>query len=73
MLEPDGWRRFGDDFLHVPTGVVLYGDSGWIGRVSNAEAVLDRFATVPYTLSANDTALQLAPTGQQDGPAVRLR
>ncbi|MEK8171916.1 hypothetical protein NKH77_28830 [Streptomyces sp. M19] len=62
VLEPDGWRRFGDDFLHAPSGAVLYGDSGWIGKASNAEAVLEVFGTEPYTLTANGTVLQLAPT-----------
>lgn len=38
----EGWRRYGADFVHVGAGALLRGDSGWIGRVANAEQVRDR-------------------------------
>ncbi|MGO4751737.1 hypothetical protein AB4212_24500, partial [Streptomyces sp. 2MCAF27] len=67
MLEPEGWRRFGADFLHQPSGALLYGDSGWIGRAGNAAEVLEAFPTVPYTLSADSSGLLLVPDERETG------
>ncbi|WP_338000810.1 lonely Cys domain-containing protein [Streptomyces bingchenggensis] len=73
VLEPEGWRRFGADFLHEPSGALLYGDSGWIGRAANAAEVLEAFPTVPYTLSADSSGLLLVPDERETGAtAVRI-
>lgn len=76
-LDAEGWVGFGDDFVQLPSGAYLRGDSGWIGRVDNIEAlrqVLDELDpdTTPYTLVANRSSgvyLTPADTGTQ---AVRL-
>ncbi|MBP2068828.1 lonely Cys domain-containing protein, partial [Streptomyces iranensis] len=67
-LGPEGWWRIGDDFVHGPTGAVLYGDSGWIGRALNAEAVLEAHETLRYTLTADASGMYLVPT---DGDGVK--
>ncbi|GAA4491258.1 hypothetical protein GCM10023191_024870 [Actinoallomurus oryzae] len=78
-LDPGGWVRFGDDFFHPESGAFLRGDNGWLGRVGNADelrAALDDpmlpdFATVPYRLSVDSSALYLTPAAG-DGPTVRI-
>ncbi|MGW4995779.1 hypothetical protein ACWEQ3_50970, partial [Streptomyces mirabilis] len=34
-LPPHGWVRYGDDFIHTPSGTLLRADSGWIGQIAN--------------------------------------
>jgi hypothetical protein len=73
-LSPNEWVRHGPDFLHTTTGVVdgvLYGDSGWIGRVENADTLsvtLNLAAMRPYRLSADANGLYLTP--HDSGPSI---
>ncbi|MCT9084752.1 hypothetical protein, partial [Streptomyces fulvoviolaceus] len=77
-LPPEGWLRFGDDFVQVPTadapdGAFLRGDSGWLGTLADPDALRDRMnapgsAPVPYTLVVDPagTHLYLVPTGADE-------
>ena len=69
-----GWVRHGPDFLHTTAGVVLRGDSGWIGTIENAEQVLAHLNEQPrtsYVAHADTTAFSLSPS-VGTGPTVRL-
>jgi hypothetical protein len=65
VLEAGGWLGFGDDFVHVPDGAYLRGDTGWIGQIDNWEALRGALnpGTVSYTAVADDTGLYLVPVG----------
>ncbi|MFE4690582.1 lonely Cys domain-containing protein, partial [Streptomyces sp. NPDC056749] len=75
-IPPDGWTRFGHDFLHTTTGTILRGDSGWIGRVANIDTLapvledLDQEAT-PHRVVADPSAFHLVPEGDGD-TALRI-
>ncbi|WP_146057691.1 lonely Cys domain-containing protein, partial [Streptomyces sp. SM10] len=75
-IPPDGWTRFGHDFVHAATGAILRGDSGWIGRVANMDTLapvledLDQEAA-PHRVVADSSALYLVPEGD-DGTALRI-
>ncbi|MCT9084362.1 lonely Cys domain-containing protein [Streptomyces fulvoviolaceus] len=72
-LSPDGWVRYGDDFVHAPTpdapdGAFLRGDSGWLGTFADPDGQWYRMAAldpapVPYTLVVDPagTHLYLVP------------
>ncbi|SFF46256.1 protein TonB, links inner and outer membranes [Actinacidiphila alni] len=65
-LSPDGWRSYGDDFIHTPTGAILRGDDGWIGRVQNIEQITDMWdhfdpAATAHTPVLSDTGLHMVP------------
>jgi mannosyltransferase OCH1-like enzyme len=76
FLPPDGWVRYGDDFVHVSEGVYLRGDSGWIGRVDNIDTLRDLLndpsvrgqleargvPPVQYTMRADESGLYLTST-----------
>jgi hypothetical protein len=76
VLSGKEWMRFGDDFVHMPSGALLRGDSGWIGRVANMESLRDVIVVLdteaaPYTLVADASALFLVPM-KTGGQAVRI-
>ncbi|MGC9501474.1 hypothetical protein [Streptomyces sp. WG7] len=76
VLSGKEWMRFGDDFVHIPSGALLRGDSGWIGRVANMESLRDVIAVLdpeaaPYTLVADASAIFLVPV-ETGGQAVRI-
>lgn len=76
VVSPLGWTSFGDDFIHAGTGVVLRGDSGWIGRVQNIEQVIEEWDhldpwAAPYTLIPHDTGIHMVPA-RPDSPAVHI-
>jgi hypothetical protein len=73
-LPADGWVRHGPDFLHVDQGAVLFGDSGWIGRVRNWDslsAALDVETLPRHRVHADATAFFLTPV-DGDGRSVRI-
>ncbi|MFF3249181.1 hypothetical protein ACFYWY_36890 [Streptomyces sp. NPDC002870] len=75
-LSPEGWTRFGDDFIHLPSGALLRGDSGWIGRVGNLDTLGDAMGSLdpgaaPYTLVAGPSDMYLVPVVEGDA-AVRI-
>ncbi|MER6273800.1 lonely Cys domain-containing protein [Streptomyces sp900105755] len=68
VLAPDGWVRFGGDFVHPASGAVLFGDTGWIGLVHDREELLERPGFPPpgtarHTLVADASYLYLVPAG----------
>ena len=75
-IPPDGWTRFGHDFVHGATGTILRGDSGWIGHVANMDTlslVMEDFDqdSAPHRVVADSSALYLVPEGDGD-TAVRI-
>ncbi|MER6691047.1 lonely Cys domain-containing protein, partial [Streptomyces minutiscleroticus] len=74
-IPPAGWTRFGHDFVHAPTGTLLRGDSGWIGRVANMDTLSAVMAdldqdSAPHRVVADPSALYLVP---EDGGDTALR
>jgi hypothetical protein len=70
----DGWVRHGADFLHLSEHLVLFGDSGWIGRVENWAELSESLAveTLPaYRVRTDATAFYLTPA-DGDGPSARI-
>ncbi|WP_431955238.1 hypothetical protein, partial [Actinacidiphila sp. bgisy167] len=75
LLPADGWLAYGDDFIHTTEGVILRGDTGWIGRIDNWDTLHDSLnhpqAThtvhhdgrtvhlLPHTTSTSTTATRL--------------
>jgi hypothetical protein len=73
-LPGQGWVRHGPDFLHAAYGVVLFGDSGWIGRVQNWETLaeaLDVETLPPYRAHTHSGEFFLTPL-DGGGPSVRI-
>ncbi|GAB3976051.1 hypothetical protein GCM10029978_061800 [Actinoallomurus acanthiterrae] len=75
-LSPFGWTRFGDDFVHEPTGAYLRGDNGWLGRVGNHDTLLEALTSLdpgarPYRLVVDENAVYLVPL-EERGTAVRI-
>jgi hypothetical protein len=66
-LSPDGWARYGDDFLHLDAGVVLRGEDGRIEEVDGWESLrdlLDPDDLAPHTMWADETNVYLtSPDG----------
>ncbi|NUS23546.1 MAG: hypothetical protein HOV92_04915, partial [Streptomyces sp.] len=76
-LTAEGWVGFGDDFVHLPSGAYLRGDSGWIGRVENIDAlrdVLDELDpdTAPYSLVADHAKGVFLMPEREGSQAVHL-
>ncbi|MGW5368849.1 lonely Cys domain-containing protein, partial [Streptomyces sp. NPDC004011] len=74
-IPPDGWTRFGHDFVHEDTGVLLRGDSGWIGRVDNMDTLSLLLADldqdpVPQRITADSSALYVVP--EHGATALRI-
>ncbi|MCW2858635.1 MAG: hypothetical protein JWP48_343 [Actinoallomurus sp.] len=71
-----GWVRYGDDFVQVATGVLLRGDSGWIGRIANWDTFASRLSPqhLPeYAVHIDDGDLSLVPRDASGtGRAVHL-
>ncbi|MFD5185382.1 hypothetical protein ACFWMQ_22820 [Streptomyces sp. NPDC058372] len=77
-IPADGWTRFGDDFVHEPTGVLLRGDSGWIGRVANIDTLAPLIADLdpdgaPHHLAADAEALYVVPDDGDQALRIPLR
>ncbi|MFD5460265.1 hypothetical protein ACFWIR_35480, partial [Streptomyces olivaceus] len=77
-VPPDGWTRFGHDFVHAATGTLLRGDSGWIGRVANMESLAPHLAEldpdpVPQRIAADSEALYVVPAYGSTALRVPLR
>ncbi|WP_211303332.1 lonely Cys domain-containing protein [Streptomyces milbemycinicus] len=79
VVPSDGWQRFGDDFVHPSAGVLLRGDSGWIGRVANIDALGDALElldpkTAPYRVVVDASGIHLTPVvpAMEDAKAVQL-
>ncbi|MFJ5263828.1 hypothetical protein ACIQAC_25535 [Streptomyces sp. NPDC088387] len=63
-LSPEDWAGFGSDFIHLPTGSMLYGDSGWIGTIDNWDTErtrLDLDSLTRYSAYAGPTGLHFVP------------
>ncbi|WP_327119016.1 hypothetical protein OG206_22885 [Streptomyces sp. NBC_01341] len=75
-LSANDWMAYGDDFLHLADGVVLRGDSGWIGRVDNWDALTDSLGgtgtEATHSVLTDGRAIHVLPLGGATGPAVRL-
>ncbi|MER6169513.1 hypothetical protein, partial [Streptomyces violaceorubidus] len=39
LLSAGGWAAYGPDFIHVDTGMLMRGDSGWIAGIDNWHAL----------------------------------
>ncbi|MEV5810575.1 hypothetical protein AB0L72_35375, partial [Streptomyces parvulus] len=70
-IPPTGWVRFGDDFVHTRSGVLLRGDSGWLGRVANMDTLGPALADLdpsaaPFRVTADSSSLYLVPDGEGD-------
>ncbi|MEV0409144.1 toxin glutamine deamidase domain-containing protein, partial [Actinoallomurus sp. NPDC050550] len=73
-LSADGWVRHGPDFLHTAHGAVLFGDSGWIGRVQNWDTLSEalKMETLPpYRTHTDSTTFFLTPANGR-GPSIRI-
>ena len=80
VLAPDGWVRFGGDFVQLASGALLLGDTGWLGQVHNMDELLARPdfpapGTARHTLVADASHIHLVPTGPsgaRGATAVRI-
>ncbi|MFL6051421.1 MAG: hypothetical protein ACJ72W_00660, partial [Actinoallomurus sp.] len=70
ILSDDGWARDGNDFIHMPTGMILHGNTGSIYSIDNWEEVQDTYLTlglVGYNAHADESGLYLEPTEDTHG------
>ncbi len=72
-LSPDAWARYGQDFVHVPTGMYLRGEDGRVERADGWETLrdtLDEGTLTPHAVHADESGLYLTPEG--DGPVMGM-
>ncbi|GLY83558.1 toxin glutamine deamidase domain-containing protein [Actinoallomurus iriomotensis] len=73
LLENDAWVRYGSDFIHVTTGMLLRHRTGEIERLGDwgpLRESLGSDALIPHTMRADGSAIHLTPTA--GGPPVRV-
>ncbi|MFI8005946.1 hypothetical protein [Streptomyces sp. NPDC086010] len=75
-LSARAWTAYGDDFLHLAEGVILRGDSGWIGRVDNWDTLTDSLSRTDvdgtHFVVTDGRVVHVLPLDGATGPAIRL-
>lgn len=73
-LTADDWIAYGDDFIHLQEGVLLYGDTGWIARIDNWPLLRDSLSDpqANHGVRSDGRAVYVLPLTDTAGFVVRL-
>ncbi|MGW3634811.1 hypothetical protein ACWD7F_32465 [Streptomyces sp. NPDC005122] len=74
VLPARGWIAYGDDFLHLGEGMLLRGDTGWIGRIGNWDILRDTLGGLEPThrVHSDGRAVHVLPYAGISGSGIRL-